>query len=242
MKKTISIIIAICLLTAILVPCLILFSKNETKPPNENEDDPTDPDVDINISIPKDPTDTDNPVLSHPTIGDNSGDTDNNDTDKENTSGSTEAENNNNNESPKVEEDKIENIKDKIPEIVEKLPDNKVVHGTKDESIQQIGPSSGEDRNDAIIKEKEESAPKEDKIEEAILKKEESSTGTAKDDVVVKDDTVDTDGGGKNASDFKISVGGDNPFDDATKTVIDDTPVEEYIEDGEDRPGSGIYF
>lgn len=35
---------------------------------------------------------------------------------------------------------------------------------------------------------------------------------------------------------------GDNPFDDGNKTQIVDTPVDEYVPDGGDRPGEGIHF
>lgn len=41
---------------------------------------------------------------------------------------------------------------------------------------------------------------------------------------------------------YKPSIGGENPFENNTPTEIDDTPVEDYIGEGEDRPGEGIHF
>ena len=53
---------------------------------------------------------------------------------------------------------------------------------------------------------------------------------------------VSEESGNKNAPEYKPSSGGENPFETGTKTEINDTPVEEYIGDGEDRPGEGIHF
>ncbi len=36
--------------------------------------------------------------------------------------------------------------------------------------------------------------------------------------------------------------GGSNPFEDAPPTEIEDHPVDEFIEEGDDRPGEGIHF
>ena len=53
---------------------------------------------------------------------------------------------------------------------------------------------------------------------------------------------VSEESGNKNAPEYKPSSGGANPFETGTKTEINETPVEEYIGDGEDRPGEGIHF
>ncbi len=45
-----------------------------------------------------------------------------------------------------------------------------------------------------------------------------------------------------NAPEYKPSIGGENPFLNNTPTEIDDTPVEDYIGEGEDRSGEGIHF
>lgn len=41
---------------------------------------------------------------------------------------------------------------------------------------------------------------------------------------------------------YSPSIGGDNPFDNDVEIEIDDTSVEDYIGEGEDRPGEGIRF
>ena len=38
------------------------------------------------------------------------------------------------------------------------------------------------------------------------------------------------------------SHGGPNPFENAPPTEIEDHPVDEFIEEGDDRPGEGIHF
>ena len=35
---------------------------------------------------------------------------------------------------------------------------------------------------------------------------------------------------------------GPNPFENAPPTEIEDHPVDEFIEEGDDRPGEGIHF
>ena len=118
-----------------------------------------------------------------------------------------------------------------------------VIEGTKDKNTQQTGPTSGEDRNDVIIKEKEELAPTdEEEQKEAILTDEETSVGTEKGEAIERNEETNTDGGNKNAPEYIPSQGGDNPFDNDTKTDIDDKPVDDYIDEGEDRPGEGIHF
>ena len=46
----------------------------------------------------------------------------------------------------------------------------------------------------------------------------------------------------KNADEYQPPAGGDNPFDNDVETEIEDTPVEDLIGDGEDRPGEGTHF
>ncbi len=42
---------------------------------------------------------------------------------------------------------------------------------------------------------------------------------------------------------YKPQIGGQpNPFENNTPTEIDDQPAEDYIGEGEDRPGEGIHF
>ena len=51
------------------------------------------------------------------------------------------------------------------------------------------------------------------------------------------------DEGDQSLAEYKPQIGGQpNPFENDTPTEIDDRPVEEYIGEGEGRPGEGIHF
>ena len=51
------------------------------------------------------------------------------------------------------------------------------------------------------------------------------------------------DEGDQSLVDYKPQIGGQpNPFENDTPTEIDDRPVEDYIGEGEDRPGEGKHF
>ena len=76
-----------------------------------------------------------------------------------------------------------------------------------------------------------------------IVEDEKTSTeGGGKGDAQIRDEETNVDDGNKNGPVYNPSLGGDNPFDNDTKTEIDDTPVEDYVGEGEDRPGEGIHF
>ena len=59
-----------------------------------------------------------------------------------------------------------------------------------------------------------------------------------------EEETVECiDEGDQSLAEYKPQIGGQlNPFENDTPTEIDDRPVEEYIGDGEDRPGEGKPF
>ena len=59
-----------------------------------------------------------------------------------------------------------------------------------------------------------------------------------------KDETVECiDEGDQSLAEYKPQIGGQpNPFENDTPTEIDDRPVEDYIGEGEDRPGEGKHF
>ena len=59
-----------------------------------------------------------------------------------------------------------------------------------------------------------------------------------------KDETVECiDEGDQSLAEYKSQIGGQpNPFENDTPTEIDDRPVEDYIGEGEDRPGEGKNF
>ena len=51
------------------------------------------------------------------------------------------------------------------------------------------------------------------------------------------------DEGDQKLVEYKLQIGGQpNPFENDIPTEIDDRPVEDYIGEGEDRPGEGIHF
>ena len=59
-----------------------------------------------------------------------------------------------------------------------------------------------------------------------------------------KDETVECiDEGDQSLAEYKPQIGGQpNPFENNTPTEIDDRPVEDYVGEGEDRPGEGKHF
>ncbi len=51
------------------------------------------------------------------------------------------------------------------------------------------------------------------------------------------------DEGDQSLAEYKPQIGGQpNPFENDTPTKIDDRPVEDYVGEGEDRPGEGKHF
>ena len=59
-----------------------------------------------------------------------------------------------------------------------------------------------------------------------------------------KEDTVECiDEGNQSLAEYRPQIGGKpNPFEDNTPTEIDDRSVDDYIGEGEDRPGEGKHF
>ena len=84
---------------------------------------------------------------------------------------------------------------------------------------------------------KEESTIQETVTEECAEVTEETITET-------KEDTVECiDEGDQSLAEYKPQIGGQpNPFENDTPTEIDDRLVEDYIGEGEDRPGEGKHF
>ena len=62
--------------------------------------------------------------------------------------------------------------------------------------------------------------------------------------IETEEDTVECiDEGDQILAEYKPQIGGQpNPFENDTPTEIDDRPVEDYIGEGEDRPGEGKHF
>ena len=80
-------------------------------------------------------------------------------------------------------------------------------------------------------------------IQEAVT---EEDTEITEETVITepKEETVECiDEGDQSLAEYKPQiVGQPNPFENNTPTEINDRPVEDYIGEGEDRPGEGIHF
>ena len=89
-----------------------------------------------------------------------------------------------------------------------------------------------------------EAAPEEEPtVQETIT---EESIEIAEETVITEpeEETVECiDEGDQSLAEYKPQIGSQpNPFENDTPTEIDDRPVEDYIGEGEDRPGEGIHF
>ena len=217
----------------ILVCTVIIVSPNNNDYGKEDENSSS---VEVSIKVPNDSKDqNDSDILEDIPPSDHVDDNDKIIIDDS-------AKDDPNHNKPVVEGVINEDISDKKPQDSKTENNDTVVSGVKDKEIQQIGPASGEDRNDIIIKEKEAESPKKAEPSSATVKDEKSGAGNEKESITTKDDDSSTDVKNKNEPIYAPSKGGDNPFNSDTKTEIVDTPVENYIGDGEDRPGGGIKF
>lgn len=140
-----------------------------------------------------------------------------------------------------VEDEDREAVKDGTDKVT---PSDKVTNTGKDSNVEQ-DVDRGEARNDAVLEEKEEAAQQQPPKEEhkIVVEEEKVTTGQNKGEILEKEETINPDGeSNKNAPEFELAPGGDNPFDDDVETEITDTPVEDLIGEGEERPGGGIHF
>ena len=88
-----------------------------------------------------------------------------------------------------------------------------------------------------VLTEEKIPSSKEEKTEECTEVAEESVTKSEEDTVECIDE------GDQSLAEYKPQIDGQaNPFENDTLTEIDDRPVEDYIGEGEDRPGEGIHF
>ena len=142
---------------------------------------------------------------------------------------------------PVVEDSSTEEqIKD-IPQ-TDVAPEDTVVDIGKPEDAMP-DPEQGEIRNDAILQEKEENAPKDDREDVIVTEEDEVTTSDPKEEVSENDPNPEDDGqGNKNSADLETPADGNNPFDEDVETDIEDTPVEDLIGEDEERPGDGIHF
>lgn len=124
-----------------------------------------------------------------------------------------------------------------VPEGSNVIPPAVVIPDTTDPHQTEEGDSfvESDEKTDAEIEEPVEEGEKKD----VIIVEEDTGVSEEKDDVQIDGDNSDSD---DNTPEYEQSPGGDNPFDNDIETEIDDTPVEDYIGEGEDRPGEGIHF
>ena len=91
--------------------------------------------------------------------------------------------------------------------------------------------------------EKEATPEEEPTVQETIT---EESIEIIEETVIIEpeEETVECiDEGDQSLAEYKPQIGSQpNPFENDTPTEIDDRPVEDYVDEGEDRPGEGIHF
>ena len=89
----------------------------------------------------------------------------------------------------------------------------------------------------------EAASKEESNVQETIT---EESIEIAEETIITEpeEETVECiDEGDQSLAEYKPQIGGQpNPFENDTPTEINDRPVEDYIGEGEDRPGEGIHF
>ena len=92
------------------------------------------------------------------------------------------------------------------------------------------------------VKETEATPEEESTIHETVT--EECSEVTEGSVIAPEEETVEfIDEGDQSLAEYKPQISGQpNPFENDTPTEIDDRPVEDYVGEGEDRPGEGIHF
>lgn len=94
-----------------------------------------------------------------------------------------------------------------------------------------------EDETTTELPKKEASVVQETVTEECTKVSDETFTVTEEETVKCIDEWE------QSLAEYKPQIGGQpNPFENDTPTEIDDRPVEDYIVEGEDRPGEGKHF
>ena len=115
--------------------------------------------------------------------------------------------------------------------------------------VEQVPERSEKPAETAFVSEVKESesvaevaSKEESNVQEAVIEK---STEIIEETFVTEpeEDTVECiDEGDQSLAEYKPQIGGQpNPFENDTPTEIDDRLVEDYVGEGEDRPGEGKY-
>ena len=115
--------------------------------------------------------------------------------------------------------------------------------------VEQVPEESEKPAETAFVGEvsEAETATEGKKDEEPVVQEtvtEECAEATEETIIETEEETVECiDEGDQSLAEYKPQIGGQqNPFENDTPTEIDDRPVEDYIGEGEDRPGEGIHF
>lgn len=117
-------------------------------------------------------------------------------------------------------------------------------------TVEQVPEESETTAETALVSEvketetvKKAASEEEPTIQEAVT---EEFTEITEETVITEpeEETVECiDEGDQSLAEYKPQIGGQpNPFENDTPNEIDDRPVEDYIGEGEDRPGEGIHF
>ena len=239
---------------AVALAVCLLLPKDATDNPDLQATDPTE---NVQIQVPTEPADSTDPTEVPPVIvipGDDAPVDPNDPTDPppiiipgdDGSEGHTDPAKPT---EPIINDPIIEDVKEeevtKVPATEDEIipEDNVSDIGKYDDEEQSV--DQGEIRNDTVLEEKEEAIPPVEKEEhEVIVEEEKVTVGEEKGEVHENEEKPNPNGNesNKNASEYQPPAGGDNPFDDDVETEIKDTPVEDLIGDGEDRPGEGTHF
>ena len=118
---------------------------------------------------------------------------------------------------------------------------------TQVEQVSEESETTAEPAFVSEVKETEsvtEAAPEEEQTVQKTITEE--SIEIAEETIITEpeEETVECiDEGDQSLAEYKPQIGGQpNPFENDTPTEIDDRPVEDYVGEGEDRPGEGIPF
>lgn len=134
---------------------------------------------------------------------------------------------------------------DQPPVTAEKPPQTAVTV-----TVEQVSKRSENPAETAFVSEVKESesvaeaaSKEESNVQEAVTEK---STEIIEETIITEpeEDTVECiDEGDRSLAEYKSQIGGQpNPFENDTPTEINDRPVEDYVGEGEDRPGEGKHF
>ena len=129
---------------------------------------------------------------------------------------------------------------DQSPVTAVKTPQTGIV--TQVEQVPEEIETTAETALVSEVKETEAAPEEELTVQETVT--EECTEVTEETITETEEETVECiDEGEQSLAEYKPQIGGQpNPFENNTPTEINDRPVEDYIGEGEDRPGEGIHF